>query len=370
MFKNLFILLICVLAIGCNSKDKENVSNGAIVINVDFSSPQDGEALYTSNIVSSIDCIEIEASEEPIGIISDIKYNDGKYYLLDKSRQAIHIVDSVGHIINTINRRGRANYEYITLQNMDVNPSNGEISVYDPYSRKVVVYDISGKLVRVVDSEDIGVARDFAVLKNGDYLFYKPDNVSDARSGLWQTDSNGHFKKQLIEIDPEFQYGGVYPKYFTRINDDVVGLKGGEDYDRIYHISCDSINVKYQLKFNITIPKALQESRLIEYEQYKGHIYTKRDYYETNEWMYIAVSDFQKGVRIFYDKTNNKCHQIKDNSYLIEDLVIYGGFSASGENRLMSVLDVATILNYDSLKERFPNITEDSNPIITVSHTK
>ena len=97
---------------------------------------------------------------------------------------------------------------------------------------------------------------------------------------------------------------------------------------------------------------------------------TKRDYYETDEWLYISVSDFKKGIRIFYDKVNNKCYQIKDSSYLVEDLVVYGGFSASGENRLMSVLDAATVLNYDLLKERFPNITEDSNPIITVSHTK
>ena len=55
---------------------------------------------------------------------------------------------------------------------------------------------------------------------------------------------------------------------------------------------------------------------------------------------------------------------------LLEDVDAYGKFEFCAEDRFMKILDPAVVLDYDYIAKQFPDITENSNPIIIVSHTK
>lgn len=111
----------------------------------------------------------------------------------------------------------------------------------------------------------------------------------------------------MVTIDDEFLYGGLYPKYFRRIDDATVGLMGTEDFDRVYHITANSMSVKYKIKTDRVIPKDLQSEAVLDFNKHKGLIYTKNDYVETESLMSLTVTDMEKFVIIFYNKNTKKC---------------------------------------------------------------
>ncbi len=322
-----------------------------------------------SDVVDSIQYIEIEASQVPIGDIKNIRYCNNLYYLHDVSTHSVHIVDPYGKIVNSFCRKGRAYNEYISMHQMDVHPLSGEIHIYDMISHCILVYNTTGDFLRRVD---IGkdVARDFAVLDNGDYLFYTPDYIQERHRGVWQTNYKGEFKRQVIDIDENYKYGILYPKYFHHIGEGVVGLMGGEDYDRVYHITVDSLFVPYKFNVDITIPKDVRENEITDVPKLIGRAYTKLDYCESADWMIATISNFEKQIMTYYDKHKEQSYLVSNADNIQEDVEVYGKFEFCHNDRFMKILDPAVVLEYEYISKRFPKITEDSNPIIIVSHTK
>lgn len=365
--KKILNIIIPIILLSCEMH--EHLENPCTnIINAEFNK-NSIDTIKLSEIIDSIQYIKIEASRMPVGNIKNICYCNNLYYLQDVSTHSIHIVDPYGKIVNSFCRKGRARNEYISMHQMDVHPKSGEIHIYDMISHCILVYNVSGDFLRRVEIGE-NVARDFAVLDNGDYLFYTPDYIKDRRRGVWQTDSNGEFKRQVIGIDEKFKYGILYPKYFRHIGEGVVGLMTGEDYDRIYHITADSLFVPYKLQTDISIPKKIRENTIANIEKLKGCAYTKLDYCETSDWMTATIDNFKKQVIIYYDKHNAKSYIVNSADNLLEDVDAYGKFEFCAEDRFMKILDPAVVLDYDYIAKQFPDITENSNPIIIVSHTK
>lgn len=359
-----FALLFCI---ACDSKKELAEDLNTVVFDISFDMGERSSPMSLSDIIDSVSYISIQ-SEIAIGEIGDVRYVNNLYYIQDLQLMALYIVDETGRVIGSISDRGRAPNEYVTFQGFDVNPTNGEVSLYDSSAKRIQVYSSNGAFLRSIPLNDI--VRDFAVLNNSEYVFYTPDFMKTNRRGLWRADEKGVFKEQLVTIDDDFLYGGLYPKYLRRIDDVTVGLMGGEDYDRIYHITADTLIVKYKMNMNITIPKELSSRPILNFNNYKGMIYTKNDYFETEHLMMLTVTDMERKVSLFYNKLNNTSRQIKQQEDLIEDVDIYGGFLSCSNHTLIGVLYPGVVLSYPSIKERFPGVTEDSNPILVISHVK
>lgn len=300
--------------------------------------------------------------------ISDIRFFKGHFYILDSKTVSIIEIDNSGNIIKTLSKRGRAPGEYLDIDAFDINPSNGEINIYDWTSRQILIYDNSGYFLRKISMQD--VIRDFAVFSNGEYIFYAPNFMKGKRRGLWRVDRMGNFKEQLISIDEKFRYGGIYPKYLYRINDEVVGLMGGEDYDRIYHITEDSITIPYKLNIDRKILDELKCKDFVDFQKYKGLCYSKNSYWETDRILSLTVTDMEKRVMLFYDKITQQLTYIRKSEDLIEDMNVYTMLKFGNSGIMIGVLNVGYILNNSVLQEKFPYINIDSNPLLVVVYPK
>lgn len=359
--KHFFTLLffICFVVTACIHNDKIPYAKQ---ISIDFDSNESSK-FSLSQVFGHVYYIPLD-SLCPIGQIDGIKIFDNNIYVCNKNEGAVHIFDVNGKYIASIRNRGRAKNEYIELCDFDVSPVNGDIHIYDSGSKRFLVYSKEGTYIRYFHTDD--VIRDFSILSNGDYLMYTPDENGDARRGLWQTDSMGNFRRQLVEIDKNFQYGGIYPQYLTRIDSRNIGLMGGEDNNNFYVITEDSATIQLHVDYKISIPSKLQKERNVEFGKHKGEVYTKNNYFESHRWLWFYTTNFEKGILCFYDKVNDICYKIKGEENLTEDVKLLGTPQFIFDDKMIDVIYCSEIQSSNTLRERFPDVTDTSNPILEI----
>lgn len=366
MNRILFIVsVVCLFS--CKGKPELNEDVNTKI----FCAYLDGETaspVKLSDFIDSVSFLPIVSDRDIlIADIADVRCFKGHFYIWDSKSESIVEVDGLGNIVQVLSKQGRAPGEYLNITAFDVNPSNGDIHIYDGGSRQILIYDCSGNFLRKVAVSD--VIRDFSVFSNEEYVFYTPDYMKGNRRGLWRVDRQGNFKEQLVSIDENFRYGGIYPKYLRRIDDETVCLMGGEDYDRIYHLTKDAVTVPYKLDIDRKISEELKRRNESERsEKYAGVCYTKNDYMETDNLMMLAVTDMRKRLLLLYNKRNGKIGYVRKQEDLIEDINAYTLPRYGNNGVMVGVLEVGFILSFKALQEEFPFITTDSNPVLVVYH--
>lgn len=321
-----------------------------------------------SQIVDTTIYIEMDGATT-IGSIDEVICLNDTIFLCDKQFGRIYMCDASGNFLNVFNKRGRASNEYLFIHDFDVDPITRTIHIYDGAKHVFQTYSMNGDFLSQIRIED--VVRDFKVLSNGEYLIYTPDYNKGTRRGLWKIDNKGRCSEHLLNISDSFRYGGLYPQYLHRIDDYTIGLMSGEDKDGIYHITSDSIIKKYELHFGMSIPKSIQKTDgFLDFERYGGEIYTKRDYFENSQWMSFSATNFKDNLVCFYNKINDEYFCIANEKDLIQDVDILGSFVFYDRNIAIGILYPHIILEYPILKDRFPNITMNSNPILVYTKLK
>ena len=328
-----------------------------------------------SEMVDTVEYIRITDSIK-VGLVEDIKYCNGRFYLLDKTNKSIWILDDKGHFLADINRQGRANEEYLSLYAFDVNPSNNEVSIYDQTGNKVLVFDSFGNLLRqyTINNDNIEeFYSDFSVLPDGRYLCYNPDFFSDScRRGLWLDDSRLNYSKNLVTINPEFILSSPTsgaPKYFSRMSNGDIGIMGGEDNNNIFHISpTGEITIAYHISTDAQLPLSLTKMSDAPIPVLKSaKFYHKYYYAETDHWIFIVALNGDKFLRIFYDKRRHIGHQVRTSDDSIDDVNL-GDILRASDGKLLSVFEP------DELKDKgielWQDIRSDSNPTIAVAYMK
>lgn len=357
--RRITLLLSCLAMIACTKEERVYTKQ----IDIDFKE-KGNDTFALSQIIEDVTYIKLDTSCF-IGQIDEIKMHAGTYYICNKCEGAIHRFGKDGKHIMSLKKRGRARNEYIVINDFDVSPLNGEIHIYDSSSKRIMVYTKDGVFMRAFPTDDI--IRDFAVMSNGDYLIYTPDQNGDARRGLWKTDSVGNFKEQLVIIDEEFQYGGLYPQYLFRIDDNQIGLMGGEDADNFYSISEKAAHEWLHLNYNITIPPSIQKERNPDFMKYKGKLYTKNTYSETHRWLWFHTTDLETEMLCIYDKSNDACYKLTRQEQLTMDRDMFGYTLSCYNDTFVNVIDAHTIISDTTLHKRFPDITENSNPVLEIA---
>jgi hypothetical protein len=108
-----------------------------------------------------------------IGVISDLKYYEGMYFLLDNKSSSIFIFDKDGVMLNTIDQRGEGPNEYYGINFFDINRKLGSIDIMDIRRGRIMRFDLDGNFLENHAARVI--CRDFAITSSGEYLFYCPD---------------------------------------------------------------------------------------------------------------------------------------------------------------------------------------------------
>ena len=356
--KRIMLLFFCFAIVACMKETKPSVKQ----IDIDFAQ-KEKVAFSLSQIFENVSYIKLDTSCL-VGQIDEIRKFGETLYMCDKNEGTIHQYGMNGKYITSLKKRGRAKNEYIVLTDFDVSPVNGDIHIYDGGSKRFLVYSKEGIFKRTFHTDEI--IRDFAILSNGDYLMYTPDKNGDAKRGLWQTDRVGKFRKQIVRIHDDFQYGGIYPQYLTHIDEKYIGLMGGEDADNFYIISEDTVGIQLHINYNISIPRELQREKNIDFAKHKGNVYTKNNYFESHRWIWFGTTDFDKMVVCFYDKNTDKCYKITGKDNVVEDVKLFGIPLSVYDDMMINVIYASGALSSPTLKEKFPDVTETSNPILEI----
>ena len=360
----LLILIVC----GCKSNSTDcteykNCKTFEISFKKDYK-----EKIYLSEMLDSEEFIQLETLDECL--ISDINKLiaiNNKYYIYDRVEDVIFIFSKDGKFLNKISEKGRGPGQYISIACFDVNPKTNEINILDLNSKRMIVYDDNCQLNRTIEINDI--VRDFMICENGDYLFFTNDKNEGSRRGLWRCDNTGLFKEQLVEIDEDFDYGGHNPYYLQRINIDLIGFMGLEDKGLIYHITNDAITPRYNINVDMKISDDIINSSDRSLKDYKGMTYKFFGYVETYKYIKFVTSNLDdKNILLYYDKINDTCKKItEDEDFIYDtDFLMLGTLVTEYNDKMISHISALKIMDTPELKDKFPNVDENSNPFLGI----
>ena len=314
-----------LMTAGCRGQEE---SSDYPVIDIRFSGEGINTPVKVSTFIDSVQRLHIQDGihlERPVRI----KYVNNHYYIVDRKDHSLLILDDDAGFVGRISRQGRASGEYLALTDFDVNPSNGEISIFDVGGHKMLVFTEDGELVRSFDlDKSLWVYRGFSVLEDGSYLAYVPDANTfpelDLKRGLWKVGPTGEIGKNLLSLDDEYRYVHIRQNgYFSRLGDGSFSLIGDEDRDCIFHITPDGDDVKiaYKLDFEKHMANDVLKS---EPSPALGAVYEYRKYWfaETDRWLFVSCTQHNPSGSAFvlYDKAEEKEYLCINPRDMIDDI--------------------------------------------------
>lgn len=302
-------LSLAVMSSCTNSKEREGITE------IDVRLKQDVGAnvpFHYSEMIDSIQFISLDS--DIVGYVNDIKYCNGKYYLLSRSKAEIFVFDSSGDVISRVGRQGRANNEYVSVTAFDINPANNEVSIYDVATRRIVIFSSSGEYVRSIYPE-ISVFRDFSISAHGDYFVYTPDYMNNSPRGLWQLDCEGKIKEMKWTVPENFRLCILRtspPIYFSRLSDFSLSLLGELNDNIVFEIGDNGdVAPKIQYLFDVKISNQLRQVEVVkEADALDKSFFYIHFYAETDRWSIMAVWYQSKIKTVFYDKLNHMRHVV------------------------------------------------------------
>ena len=262
-----------------------------------------------SDIMEAPQYIRI-TSKGVVGKIGDIKYQNGRFYVLDMDHSSLLVLDGEGRERFTIRKQGRARDEYISLWAFDVHPRTGEISIYDQSGRKIVVFSPEGKYLRTVSVpvEGYGVFRDIAVTLQGTYLLYAPDPHGTRKFGLFEMDASGKAVRHLFSPEKDFRQSILRSPltYFSRLSDGSLRLMGEADRDEDYSFSAKGeLSVPYRFVYDVRLSA---KTRRAEYPSKDGDetYHQVTNSIETDQWILFMLLYRNRVHYIVYHKPTGR----------------------------------------------------------------
>lgn len=301
-----FVLLsVLLLSPSCTDRYGSLIPEGAESVNAFLNESDNSVATFNySDLLDSVRYIALETNNECVmGMYGDVYYINDTLYISDY--QSIFMFDKDGNYLRKIAKRGRGHGEYLQLGHFDVNRKNGEIYVHDYGKDMILVYSHEGEFMR---SFPIQVVRDFAVTESGNFLFCYPDYTEVGRRGVWLTDKNGTFIKQLVSESDKYKSVVLKHNYFVKVNDSIISYMGGEDNNYIYHISEDTVRIAYKINTDITMSKKTMKKKI--HDSDEVDFYFKDDHFENDRLLTFRVTNGKgKQVDVIYDKNEKREYQ-------------------------------------------------------------
>ena len=358
--------LLAIAIISCSSKSSlPTYDDDVIIIDVPVYQELSTPLPSISQMFDTIDVVlETGGFESLIGDrISDIKICDDTLIIL--SNDALQLFDINGNFIRKIDRKGRGPGEYSRISHFDLDEKNHHVIILDDYSG-LLRYTLGGKFVSKISYSNYVL--DFALMPDGGYVFYNPFAKSPD-GGLWTIDSQGNFIRTLLSLDEYDIHSISGNRWLTHINDSVIGFSGITV--NFYHITGDTIIPTFHITSDLIDP----EINPFPENGGLGAYYTD-SYYESDGLFMFNLSFTSPPyhfTRTFYDKKNGQSSYLFARPYIntrvpADNRIPH--FTSSYKECFFSVLSTSEILNHEQLKTQYPQITEDSNPVIRIFRSK
>ena len=191
------LIIACLYLCSCSSESGDNLYKSEIEVN-----PKSEEVIKLSEFVDDVKYVELEFSNESIiKRISAVYYSNGKYIIADRGTHTIFIFSDKGKFLSKFNRKGRANYEYLSLDNVMFDEQKEQIIVYDFNRRNLLYYTLSGECVATlnISAKCTRSFQDIINLPNGNFLCYEFMHGTQQSNydGIWEMKPDGEIVRWL-----------------------------------------------------------------------------------------------------------------------------------------------------------------------------
>lgn len=157
MLLKVLSLIICSVLIfsSCRRAEKKDVMK-LVAQPLDVSRYIDTASMQYTVLEYTPDCI--------IGRLQQLLVNDDYIFVVNYRPNVVYMFDRSGKFIRQIGKLGRGPQEYLSIQNIDVNQDQQEITVYDAKLGRAMTYNYAGKFLRAFKMMLLGISFNFLLL--------------------------------------------------------------------------------------------------------------------------------------------------------------------------------------------------------------
>lgn len=393
MKKNIFFLLIIVLA-GCTSGSKNKSLNDDVkLLQIDWDQVSDAID-YSPMVEDSILIIPLETTNEClIGEVTKLLYQNNLIYIVDNISKSIFVFDMSGKLKKKVHSAGNGPGEYTNISYFTVHGT--DMILFDHFMNKFLFYDASGKFIREKNIGDIWTSDLFCM---GDKL-YLPNNQSSSKSGFYHLytidlKNSDKIKKYLPFAEPQSNQGWSIDFYYAQLENEA--LLCFFPYDELYNVQNEEVSLLYKIDFgNKRLPKQYIEGdgttalRTAIRDKYVTGVERVR---QSHKYILLQFSDSKNDYMTIYNKETGEMQTTKNlqNSLLgnlslqflgekftIQDEKIIQCYDADywhifGSSEYVESKD--THFYTEELRQKFLKLVQtdgsESNPIILIQKLK
>ncbi len=260
--------------------------------------------------------------------IDEIIVLKDRIIIVDKSKEQVAFIFSInGEFISRIGKKGRGPNEYITLRDIAVNYMTNEIILYDGMGKKLLFYNIDGRLIK--NRKVFLYASNLAIINNNCYVFHQINNVNHHISGIQNyqlvfADSTQKIiskafpystpkRNEKLEINNLFDFNPkrgalLFNPIFTN---NIFEIKDSTDVSLKFNFSFDEMDILSKLDEIDSNDDYIDALNLNKYWRFKGILL------EANNWIFTKIhnagiiyinlkkDELISGKRFSYIKKNN-----------------------------------------------------------------
>ena len=376
------IFILSLLLIGCQSDNKNVHKSNIETINIDKPI-----SLSIEELIEDFDTIRLEATDH--SLVSDIRYirimND-KLYVTDKTEATVFIFTMDGKYISKICNQGQGPKEYLRISRLEVDPINHKILITDGFSRKLLIYDESGKQSEVIQTDFFPMhfvsdkSQRRMHLNSGSFMLDLSRNEISNNHNIRIIDGEGNTENSFLEDDTP-QRIDIINGASTSYTDNGELLYMPMLSNIIYRIHENEAIPEYELiprnKSTLTqedkksIFYTFEKENATEYED-NGHFLPLGSFLKSDDIILLS-SGLEKQLSTFYSIELKKAFtyepkKMKGNEYTQK--VFYNFPQATKGNTFYIPISpvlmeyVTPLLPEGKLKTFFESFTEDDNPCI------
>lgn len=344
------------------------------------------QQINLSKIAISIRYISLETRKEAyITKVTKAVFTDQEMIIYDGKSNQILRFDLEGRFLGPIGRGGKGPGEYIQVNNIEVNRTNGIIYVFDLGLAKVLKFDLEGKFLGNNKNPLLGSW--VTMISDKYFVYFDPARSVEFAGGYFKTIITDLEGKILQRLNPQKKSKEEKFKSPCSMQSAVYLNDNAAFY---WEVTSDTV-------FMVTPDLTFRPNACIEQgkrsmpkdKMYDAEYVMKRfNEHSTIIWLLETekyffgrgITNFQ-GAAILYFKDTKECYNVLDNrNYLFNDLDNGPGFWPIGKINDHSLYSTADPIDFKALlknnklspqvKEMAETVNEGDNPVIVVVELK
>jgi hypothetical protein len=341
------------------------------------------ETNITDIVDGAIEYIPLETnSESLIGKISNIRYGQGKYFIMDEQQKSVIIFNDKGKHISTINRKGGGPCEYYDLYDMRLSRDNTVEILGSSNPLTLIQYGQNHSQCQKLQTVDKISAYQFMPIDSG-YVFLQAIGAfeKDKQYFIFITDSEGKIEKKYLPSYRLTGYSINNSNNFYMLDDTVVFYMSRDKH--IYQISQQGeMSIRYTVDYGkYHLPDEINklfEKSLDQYiEQSRSYASGPGNICESHTHLYfssVAPHVEDNCFYTFFSKKSGIVSTFQVNDILSDALL--NPIAVMEDDRFISCINPAE-LEYES-HEKYPELmsiydtllNKDANPILVLYKLK